>query len=307
MISSVFLLAVWPFVVRNKHDSVIRSRVNISFQIAACLLDSHWEEHLQLTKEMKQQFNSRAKVFIFSSGTKLVCPTTVTFDLTLPAADAVDNQRNVSGFFLLVFFLSTNSVKQKGTLPWMAFCLHSWLHFTSRIKKITLQHKAFILFCFFVLQRHACLPGCKVQFYGQICVKSVSEDKASSVLSLLSVKSVHVGTLITLHSLSQDKQSIIINVGRAIGPESWIKATGGSGEKPIRRRKPLIKSCMLYRLHQFYFSSATAKAHNFPKLARMPVHIPGQLSSVSKKFECQLPTPHQTHTPLVIRKTKKFS
>lgn len=62
--------------------------------------------------------------------------------------------------------------------------------------------------------------ACKVQFIGIICVKSVSEDKACSVLSFLSVKNLHVRALITPHSLSQDKQSIIINAGQAIGPES---------------------------------------------------------------------------------------
>lgn len=74
---------------------------------------------------------------------------------------------------------------------------------------------------------------------------------------------------------------------------------GGSGEKPIRRRKPLIKSCMLYRLHQFYFSSATAGAHNFPERARMPAHIPGQLPSVSEKSL----SVHHHHHPFVTRKT----
>lgn len=72
----------------------------------------------------------------------------------------------------------------------------------------------------------------------------------------------------------------------------------GSGEKPIRRRKPLIKSCMLYRLHQFYFSSATARAHNFPERARVPAHIPGQLPSVSEKSPCPLAAPRQApHSP----------
>lgn len=134
-----------------------------------------------------------------------------------------------------------------------------------------LQHKAFIWF--WVFFSHKCLPA-----------RFDSSDKyVSNVFQrtrpALSVKTLHAGALITTHSLSQDKQSTVINAGRAIGPESWIKATGGSGQKPIRRRKPLIKSCMVYRLHQFYFSSAVARAHNFP------VQIPGQLPSVSEKSQ----------------------
>lgn len=37
VICPVFSLAVRPFVARNKHDSVVRSRVNICVQIAVCL------------------------------------------------------------------------------------------------------------------------------------------------------------------------------------------------------------------------------------------------------------------------------
>lgn len=46
VIPRVFSLAVRPFVARNKHDSVVRSRVNICVQIAVRLPEGHCEEHL---------------------------------------------------------------------------------------------------------------------------------------------------------------------------------------------------------------------------------------------------------------------
>lgn len=137
VICPVFSLAVRPFVARNKHDSVVRSRVNICVQIAARLPEGHCEEHLLQSshsctcpgligpQRAEAQFKSRAQVFFFSSGAKLVCPTGLTFDPTPPAVDGVDNQRNLS-----FFSLPTNSVKQKGTLPRVAVGPHSWLHFT---------------------------------------------------------------------------------------------------------------------------------------------------------------------------------
>lgn len=110
VICPVFSLAVRPFVARNKHDSVVRSRVNICVQIAARLPEGHREEHLLQSSQSctcsgligpqrtEAQFKSRAQVFFFSSGAKLVCPTGLTFDPTPPAVDGVDNQRNLSFF-----------------------------------------------------------------------------------------------------------------------------------------------------------------------------------------------------------------
>lgn len=112
---------------RYKHDSVVGSWVNICVQIAG-LPYGHCEEHLRQPDRHDRQaalqpilhmlgahrtearFKSGGQGFSSSSssGAKLVCPTGLTFDLTRPAADAFDNQRNLS-----FFALPSNSVKSK--------------------------------------------------------------------------------------------------------------------------------------------------------------------------------------------------
>lgn len=77
VICPVFSLTVRPFVARNKHGSVVRSRVNICVQIAARLPEGHCEEHLLQSSQSctcsgligpqrtEAQFKSRAQVFYF--------------------------------------------------------------------------------------------------------------------------------------------------------------------------------------------------------------------------------------------------
>lgn len=124
----VFTRSPASFVASNKHDSVVRSRVNICVQIAACLPDGHLVQtgttgtaspaHARGSSDHRG-LSSRVepKVFFFFSSAKLVCPTALTFGPTPPVATGVDNQRNLRGYFPL----NKLGKAKKGTLLRMAF------------------------------------------------------------------------------------------------------------------------------------------------------------------------------------------